>query len=40
MMEFRRALAAYTDRGNKVYVPFYRGLLAEIEAETGGEREP
>jgi class 3 adenylate cyclase/predicted ATPase len=37
MMEFCRALAAYTDRGNKVYVPFYRGLLAEIEAETGGE---
>ena len=37
MMEFRRALAAYTDQGNKVYVSFYQGLLAEIEAETGGE---
>ena len=36
MMEFRRALAAYTDQGNKGYVPFYRGLLAEIEAETEG----
>ena len=35
-MEFRQALAVYTDRGNKVYVPLYQGLLAEIEAETGG----
>ena len=36
MMEFRRALAVYADEGNKVYVPFYQGLLAEIEAETEG----
>jgi predicted ATPase len=35
LREFRRALAAYTEQGNKGYVPFYRGLLAEIEAETG-----
>src|SRR5262249_43864531 len=31
--EFRQALAAYTDRGNRLHVPFYQGLLAEIEAE-------
>ena len=36
MMEFRRALVVYADEGNKVYVPFYQGLLAEIEAETEG----
>jgi predicted ATPase len=31
--ELRQALAAYTDRGNSLHVPFYQGLLAEIEAE-------
>jgi predicted ATPase len=31
--ELRQALAAYTDRGNRLEVPFYQGLLAEIEAE-------
>jgi predicted ATPase len=31
--EFRQALAAYREQGNKLWVPFYRGLLAEIEAE-------
>jgi predicted ATPase len=36
-MELRRALAAYADQGNKVGVPFYQGLLAEIEAQ--GEAE-
>jgi predicted ATPase len=30
---FRQAFAAYTDQGNKLYVPFYQGLLAEIEAQ-------
>jgi predicted ATPase len=29
----RQALTAYTDQGNKLYVPFYQGLLAEIEAQ-------
>jgi predicted ATPase len=38
MMEFHRALAAYTDQGNKGYVPFYQGLLAEIEAEAEGTK--
>ncbi len=33
--EFRQVLAAYADRGNKLSVPFYRGQLAEIEAERG-----
>jgi predicted ATPase len=31
----RQGLAAYTDRGNKVFVPFYQGLLAEIEHRGG-----
>jgi class 3 adenylate cyclase/tetratricopeptide (TPR) repeat protein len=31
--ELRRALAAYTDQGNKQFVPFFQGLLAEIEAQ-------
>jgi predicted ATPase len=39
MRDFRRALAAYTDQGNKFYLPFYRGLLAEIEAESEGAEE-
>jgi predicted ATPase len=29
----RQALVAYTDQGNKFLVPFYQGLLAEIEAQ-------
>jgi len=33
--EFRQALADYASQGNKVFLPFYRGLLAEIEAEGG-----
>ena len=31
--EVREALAAYAGQGNRLYVPFYRGLLAEIEGE-------
>lgn len=33
--ELRKALADYANQGNKVLLPFYRGLLAEIEAEGG-----
>ena len=32
MTELRQALAAYVDRGNKVYAPLFQGLLAEFEA--------
>jgi predicted ATPase len=31
--ELRQALAAVTDQGIKMFVPFYQGLLAEIEAK-------
>jgi predicted ATPase len=31
--ELRTALAAFTAQGNKLWVPFFQGLLAEIEAE-------
>jgi class 3 adenylate cyclase/predicted ATPase len=37
LTEFRQALADYASGGNKLFLPFYRGLLAEIEAEGGGE---
>jgi predicted ATPase len=37
VMELRQALAAYTDQGNKVFVPFFQGLLAEIEAQDDAE---
>ncbi len=33
--ELRKALADYANQGNKIQLPFYRGLLAEIEAEGG-----
>jgi predicted ATPase len=33
----RQALAAYIDQGNKLSVPFYQGLLAEIEAQDDAE---
>ena len=33
-MELREALAAHTELGNKLYLPMFQGLLAEIEAET------
>ena len=36
--EFRQALAEYASQGNKLFLPFYQGLLAEIEAE-GGDAE-
>jgi predicted ATPase len=32
-----QALAAYTDQGNKLFVPFFQGLLAEIEAQGDAE---
>jgi class 3 adenylate cyclase/predicted ATPase len=35
--EFRQALAAFTDQGNKVLVPFFQGLLAQIEAQDDAE---
>jgi predicted ATPase len=35
--ELRQALAAYTNQGNKLYVPFYQGLLAEIGAQGDAE---
>jgi class 3 adenylate cyclase/predicted ATPase len=35
--ELRQALAAYIDQGNKLLVPFYQGLLAEIEAQGDAE---
>jgi predicted ATPase len=35
--ELRQALAAYTDQGNKLFVPFFQGLLAEIEAQDYAE---
>jgi predicted ATPase len=31
--QLRQALAAYVDRGNRWYVPFFQALLAEVEAE-------
>jgi len=36
-MELRQALAAYTDQGNKLRVPFFQGLLAEIEVQDDAE---
>jgi predicted ATPase len=35
--QLRQALAAYTDQGNKLVVPFHQGLLAEIEAHGDAE---
>jgi predicted ATPase len=35
--ELRQALAAYIDQGNKLGVPLYQGLLAEIEAQDDAE---
>jgi predicted ATPase len=31
-MQLRQALAAYANQGNKLFVPFFQGLLAEVEA--------
>jgi class 3 adenylate cyclase/predicted ATPase len=36
-MALRQALAAYTDQGTKLYVPFFQGFLAEIEAQGDAE---
>ena len=33
--ELRQAVEAYASQGNKLQLPFYQGLLAEIEAERG-----
>jgi predicted ATPase len=33
----RQGLAAYTDQGNKHFVPFFQGVLAEIEAQDDAE---
>jgi len=35
--ELRQGLAAYTDQGNKLFAPFFGGLLAEIEAQDDAE---
>jgi predicted ATPase len=35
--ELRQALVAFTDHGNKIFVPFFQGLLAEIEARGDAE---
>jgi predicted ATPase len=35
--ELRQGLAAYTNQGNKGFVPFFQGLLAEIEAQDDAE---
>jgi predicted ATPase len=37
VMQLRQALAAYTDQGNKLIVPLFQGLLAEIEARGDAE---
>ena len=34
--ELRQALAAYTNQGNNLWVPFFQGQLAEIEAKVEG----
>jgi hypothetical protein len=39
VVDLRQVSAAYTDQGNKLFVPFYQSLLAEIEAQgNAGER--
>jgi class 3 adenylate cyclase/predicted ATPase len=35
--ELRQGLAAYTNQGNKGFLPFFQGLLAEIEAQDDAE---
>ena len=34
--ELQQALADYASQGNKLFLPLYQGLLAEIETETRG----
>jgi predicted ATPase len=36
--ELRDSIAAYAEQRNKLFIPFYQGLLAEIEAE-GSDKE-
>jgi predicted ATPase len=36
-MQLRQALAAFTDQGDKLLVPFYQGLLVEIDAQGDAE---
>ena len=36
---FQQSVAAYTEEGNKYYVPLFLGLLAAVELETQSERE-
>jgi class 3 adenylate cyclase/predicted ATPase len=38
--ELRSALASYVDQGNKLYVPLFQGLLAELEAEADDANGP
>jgi tetratricopeptide (TPR) repeat protein len=33
--DLREALVTYSDQGNKAFIPFLQGLLAEVEAEAG-----
>jgi hypothetical protein len=35
--KFGQALAAFTDQGNKLFMPFRQGLLAEIKAQSHAE---
>jgi predicted ATPase len=35
--KLRQALATYTNQGTKIIVPFFQGLLAEIEAQSNAE---
>jgi predicted ATPase len=37
VMQLRQVFAAYTAQGNRLYVPFYQGLLAEIIAQDDAE---
>jgi predicted ATPase/class 3 adenylate cyclase len=37
--EFRQAIAAYADQANRLYLPFYQGLLAELEGERQSQDE-
>ena len=36
LIELRQALAAWAESGNRLFAPFFHGLLAEIEAEVDG----
>ena len=37
VIRLRQALAVVTEQGNKLFVPFFQGLLAEIEAQGDAE---